>query len=337
MPDTVLLTGISGFLGGHVALALLRAGYAVRGSLRDIGRAEAVRASLARAGADTARLDFVALDLLSDAGWARAMRGVRFLQHTASPFVLSAPADPQELIAPALEGTRRALAAALAADVERIVLTSSIAAIQYGHADPTLPFSEADWTDPQSPHANAYARSKTLAEREAWTLMAAAGRRDALAVLNPAVIFGPLLDDDPGTSPLLIRRLLGGRLPALPPLYLSCTDVRDVAALHVAAMTDPTAGGTRCIVSEGAYCLPELAAMLRPAFPERRIPGWTLPLWLVRLAALFDADLRANIAEIGAPRRLDSARAEARLGRSLTPTAQAALATARSLVARGLV
>ena len=337
MADAVLLTGISGFLGGHVALALLRAGYAVRGSLRDMGRADAVRASLAGAGADTARLDFVALDLLSDAGWAEAMAGVRFLQHPASPFFLTAPADPQALIAPAVEGTRRALTAALAAGVERVVLTSSIAAIQYGHADTGRLLDEADWTDPHSPRANAYARSKTLAEREAWALMAAAGRTRDLAVLNPAVLFGPLLDDDPGTSALLIRRLLGGRLPALPPLHLSCADVRDVAALHVDAMTDPAAGGERCIVAEGTYGLPDIAAMLRPTFPEHRIPRRTLPLWLVHLAALFDADLRANIEETGAPKRFASTRAPARLGRPLISTAEAARATAHSLIARGLV
>lgn len=337
MPDTVLLTGISGFLGGHVALALLRAGYAVRGSLRDMGRAEKMRTTLTRAGADISRLDFVALDLLSDAGWAQAMRGVRFLQHTASPFLLAAPADPQHLIAPAVEGTRRALTAALAAGVERIVLTSSIAAIQYGHADPGRLLDETDWTDPDSPGANAYARSKTLAEREAWALMAAAGRRADLAVLNPAVLFGPLLDDDPGTSALLVQRLLNNSLPALPPLHISCADVRDVAALHLAAMTDPAAGGQRCIVSQGTYSLADIAGMLRPAFPERRIPRRVLPLWLLRLAALFEGDLRANLAETGAPKRLDATRAPRRLGHPLIPTADAAIATGRSLLAHGLL
>ena len=148
MPDSVLLTGISGFLGGHVALQLLQAGYAVRGSVRDLKRADKVRQTLERAGADTSQLEFVALDLMSDKGWAQAMDGVRYVQHVASPFVTSMPADKMDLIRPAVEGTTRALEAAFAAEVERIVLTSSMAAVMYGHPKSrTQPFTGADWTD----------------------------------------------------------------------------------------------------------------------------------------------------------------------------------------------
>ena len=158
MPDRVLLTGISGFLGGHVALQLLEAGYAVRGSVRDLKRADKVRQTLARAGADTSRLEFVALDLMSDKGWAEAMDGVRYVQHVASPFVTSMPADKMDLIRPAVEGTTRALEAAFAAEVERIVLTSSMAAVMYGHPKsrtrrsrrPTGPISKAATSTPTS-------------------------------------------------------------------------------------------------------------------------------------------------------------------------------------------
>src|SRR5690349_7778525 len=148
MADLVLLTGISGFLGGHVGLELLRKGFAVRGSVRNLSKADKVRATLAKAGADVSRLDFVELDLNSDAGWDAAMPGVRYLQHIASPFVTDIPKDKMELIRPAVDGTRRALTAALKANVERIVLTSSMAAIAYGHDKArTAPFTAADWTD----------------------------------------------------------------------------------------------------------------------------------------------------------------------------------------------
>lgn len=337
MNDLVLVTGISGFLGGHVALQLLNSGYTVRGSVRNLDKADKVRGTLAKAGADVSRLEFVALDLLDDRGWETAMQGVRYLQHTASPFVLETPKDPDELIRPAVEGTRRAIMAALAAGVERVVLTSSIAAIQYGHKDYSRLLTEADWTEVDSTTTGAYPKSKTLAEREAWALMDAAGRHNDLAVINPAGIFGPLLDEDPGTSSLLIKRLLDGRLPAVPKLVMSVVDVRDVAALHVDAMTNPKAGGQRCIASEGTYSMAEMGEMLRPAFPDRRVPTGELPNWLLRLVALFDRDVRDNMHELGARKRVDGRRGSERLGRPLISSAEAAVATGRSLVEHKLV
>ena len=337
MNDLVLVTGISGFLGGHVALQLLNSGYTVRGSVRNLDKADKVRGTLAKAGADVSRLEFVALDLLDDRGWETAMQGVRYLQHTASPFVLETPKDPDELIRPAVEGTRRAIMAALAAGVERVVLTSSIAAIQYGHKDYSRLLTEADWTEVDSTTTGAYPKSKTLAEREAWALVDAAGRHNDLAVINPAGIFGPLLDEDPGTSSLLVKRLLEGRLPAVPKLVMSVVDVRDVAALHVDAMTNPEAGGQRCIASEGTYSMAEMGAMLRPAFPDRRVPTVELPNWLVRLVALFDRDVRDNMHELGARKRVDGRRGSERLGRPLISSAEAAVATGRSLVEHKLV
>ncbi len=337
MSDRVLLTGVSGFLGGHVALQLLNAGYTVRGSVRKLAKADKVRATLARAGADISRLEFVALDLLSDDGWAEAMADVRYVQHTASPFVLNTPSDPQELIRPAVEGTRRAIAAALAAKVERIVLTSSIAAIQYGQSDTSRAFTEADWSNVDSPHIGAYAQSKTLAERAAWEMMDPAGRHDDLAVINPAGIFGPLLDEDPGTSSMLVQRLLDGKLPAVPKLAMSMVDVRDVAALQVDAMTNPAAGGQRCIASEGTYMMAEVGKMLVPAFPDRRVPTAELPNWVVRIVALFDRDVRDNMHEMGTVKRVDGKRGSERLGRPLIGTDVSSIATGKSLIEHGLV
>lgn len=338
MPDRVLLTGISGFLGGHLALQLLEAGYTVRGSVRNLSRADAVRNTLARAGADTARLEFVALDLLSDDGWNEATAGCRYLQHTASPFVFQQPADKMELIRPAVEGTGRAINAALAAGVERIVLTSSTAAIGYGHGGArTAPFTAADWTNLDGPHVPPYQQSKTLAERRAWELMAAAGRRDDLVAINPSGILGPLLDEDPGTSAALVSRLLDGSIPAVPRVYMALIDVRDVAALHVAAMTAPDAGGERFPISERTMSLREIVDILRPHFPDHRVPRRTAPDWLIRLAGLFDSDLRAIRPELGVIKRFESSGAAALLGRPFIPAPDAILATARSLVEHKLV
>lgn len=237
MSDLVLLTGISGFLGGHVALRLLKAGYRVRGSLRNLDKADHVRDVMAQHGADVSKLEFCALDLLKDEGWDAAMQGVRCLQHVASPFVLQQPKDKMELIRPAVEGTERALNAALKNDVERIVLTSSSASIMYGHgADRSEPFTAADWTNLESHEVTAYTESKTRAEQRAWEIMDAADRHNDLTTINPVAIFGPLLDSDPGTSAVLIQRMMNGSTPVAARFAFPIIDVRDVAELHIKAM-----------------------------------------------------------------------------------------------------
>ncbi|KKB86845.1 hypothetical protein VW29_00105 [Devosia limi DSM 17137] len=340
MSDRVLLTGISGFLGGHVALQLLNAGYIVRGSVRNLSKADKVRATLAKAGADTSRLEFVALDLMNDAGWDAAMADCRYLQHTASPFVLKMPEDKMELIGPAVDGTTRAISAALRAGVVRIVLTSSMAAIAYGHdKSRTEPFTGSDWTNLESRAVNAYVQSKTLAERRAWDLMDAAGRHNDLVTINPSAILGPLLDEDPGTSATLVQRLLNGSVPAAPRIPLVIIDVRDVAAAHVAAMTAPAAGGQRFPMGERSLFFLEAANILRAHLPENagRIPRFEMPDWAVRLYSLFDKDVRSNLGELGVLKRLDSAAAITLLGRPLIPAAAALTATGETLLAEGLV
>jgi len=339
MTDRVLVTGISGFLGGHVALELLAGGYAVRGSVRSLDKAERVKSTLARNGADVSRLEIVALDLTSDSGWSEAMAGVRYLQHVASPFVIEQPRDKQELIRPAVDGTRRAVTAALTAGVERIVLTSSIAAIVYGHADYNRTFTTADWTDPDSPRTGAYPESKLRAEKGAWAIADAFGAHDRLATINPGAILGPLLDDDPGTSGALILRLLNGSVPAAPRMTFSVVDVRDVAAAQLAAMTAPEAAGHRHILSEREMSVFELAGALRPHFPRlaSRLPRFEVPDWLVRLVGLVEPQIRNNTHELGNVRRVDGSTGRALLNRPLIPAPDAALATAQSLIAHGLV
>lgn len=340
MSDRVLVTGISGFIGGHVALKLLESGYIVRGSVRDLNKSGKVRETLARHGADTSRLEFVALDLLADGGWAEAVDGVRYLQHVASPFVTEMPSDRMELIRPAVEGTTRALEAAFSGKVERIVLTSSMAAIMYGHdAARTTPFGADDWTNLEGRDVNAYVESKTRAEKLAWEIADRFGRRNDLAAINPAAVLGPLLDDDPGTSGALVVRLLDGSVPAAPRIPLIVVDVRDVAEAHVKAMTAPEAGGRRFPIGGETHSLIELANMLRPAFPAYapKLPRFELPDWITRLYGLFDADVRGNLGELGVRKTTEALDAKALLGHPLIPADEALVATARTAIAHRLV
>lgn len=341
MTGRVLLTGISGFIGSHVALSLLNAGYTVRGSLRDMSRAADVAATLTRAGADTRRLEFATLDLSDDHGWYDAARNCRYLMHVASPLTAKLPKDRETMIRPAVDGTRRALEAALETGVERIVVTSSAAAVAYGHPrDRTTPLTDADWSNTEGEGVSAYTESKTRAELEAWSIMEEAGRRADLVAINPVVVLGPLLSDDPGTSPLLIQRLLAGALPLAPRLGLSLVDVRDVAALHITAMASPLAGGHRFLAAASPLSVIELSQTLRAAFPAfaPRLPGIEAPDWLVRLAGLFNAEVRDNTRGLGrAPRAFDTAPAEALLGRPFITARLAAAATAQSLIDFGLV
>jgi len=272
--------------------------------------------TLARAGGDVSRLEFVELDLLSDAGWAAAMAGVRYLQHTASPFVTVMPKDKMDLIRPAVEGTHRAVSAALAAGVERLVVTTTLAARD----------------------VNAYTESKTRAEKEAWTLVDAAGRHDDLATINPGAIFGPLLDDDPGTSVGLLKRMFDGSLPAAARISFISVDVRDVAAAHVAAMTADAARGQRFVLGAGTRSLMEMATVLKAALPEKaaKLPRFEVPDWVVRLVAFVDADIRGNVGELGVVKTADAKPVETLLGRNLIPVDEALVAAARTLVAHGI-
>lgn len=334
-PQTILVTGASGFLASHILLKLLDEGNIVRGSVRSAAKGDHIRKVLEGHGADTTNLGFVELDLMQDAGWDAAMIGVDYLLHTASPFVVEIPKNPDELIKPAVAGTRRALKAALGADVKRIVLTSSMAAVCYGQEKlRAKPYDESDWTNPEGKDVTPYILSKMLAEQEAWKIMEAAGRRDDLTVINPGLILGPLLEDDIGTSGAVFKRMMTGGFPGSPDIYFSIVDVRDAAHLHVLAMLDEASFGHRILSAEPAISMQDSAKLLAKNFPSyaKKLPTRKLPNLLIRLLALFDSDVKTAALGLGHIRQLDKSRAEAVLDRALISTDEAIRAMGQSLI-----
>lgn len=338
--DTVLVTGITGFIAKHCALALLQKGYAVRGTVRSRARAEQTKATLAGHVPHEGRLSLVEADLTRDEGWDAAAQGCRYVMHVASPFPMKNPSDRDGLLAPAREGTLRVLSAAKRSGIERAVLTSSIAAIAYGH-DPARrePYTEKDWTDAESPKITSYIRAKTLAERAAWDFMAKNGGSMTLAAVNPGLVLGPALDADIGTSLEIIQMMLRGKYPAAPRLHMSIVDVRDVAAVHLAAMENPAAAGERFLCAAGSLWLVDLTKALRAALPEaaRKVPRRQLPNVVVRLFALIDPSLRQIVDQLGHEYPVSHAKSADLLGIRYRSAEEAAIGTVKSLIDLGLV
>jgi nucleoside-diphosphate-sugar epimerase len=337
----VLVTGGSGFIGSHCILQLLNAGHEVRTTVRSLKREGDVRAMLKQGGLDAgSRLSFVGADLDKDPGWPEAVTGCEFVLHVASPLPASVPKDDDELIVPARDGALRVLRAARDAGVRRVVLTSSFAAIGYGHEPQTAPCNETNWTDPAGSDVSAYTKSKTLAERAAWDFIAREGGRLELSVVNPVVVFGPVLGPDYSTSILLVERMLDGALPGCPKLWFGAVDVRDVADLHLRAMTHPAARGERFLAVSGNFLsMLQVAAILRKSLGEaaRRVPTRELPNWLVRLASLRDPAIKLIIPELGKPKNGTNEKARRLLGWAPRTREDAIIATAESLVRLGLL
>jgi len=300
---TVLVTGASGFIALHCILQLLEQGYRVRGTLRTPAREASLREALAKHVEAGDRLDFVSADLTADDGWDQAVKGCRYVLHVASPFPSQPPKHEDELIVPAREGTLRVLEAAAAAGVKRVVMTSSLAAVIYGHApDASKIFDENDWSRTDG-EIGAYEKSKTLAERAAWDFVSGLEGDGLLelAVINPGLVLGPILDKDYGTSGEAVRKLMRREYPGCPQLGWVPVDVRDVATAHLAAMTTPEAAGKRfCCAIDHAW-MQEIAEILNDHFASRgyKIPTRSLPNWLIHVVALFDKTTRLVVGHLG--------------------------------------
>jgi dihydroflavonol-4-reductase len=330
---TVLVTGGSGYLGGWCLVELLRRGHEVRTTVRDISREAEVRAKVEPEAGAADRLTVLAADLRSDDGWQQAAQGCDYVMHVASPFPAVQPKDPDELIVPAREGTLRVLRAGLDAGVERVVVTSSVAAVGGSTSRSSRPLTEEDWTDAGNPKLTPYTRSKTIAERAAWDLVRERGEPEKLAVVNPGAILGPVLGDDRSFSLELIERLLKG-MPGTPRLGYSIVDVRDVAELQIEAMTVAAAGGERFIAVNRFLWMSEVAAVLRERLgpAAAKVPKRAVPDLLVRGMAIFDPSIRSIVGQLGRRVELSSEKARSKLGWSPRPVEETIADCAQSLI-----
>ena len=339
--DSVLVTGGSGFVAIHCIDQLLRAGYPVRTTVRSLKREADVREMLKTADSPRQEaLTFFEADLTQNKGWPEAVAGCRFVLHVASPFPASVPKHEDELIIPAREGALRVLRAARDAGVQRVVQTSSFAAIGYGHKPQAAPFDETTWTNVDGAGVSAYAKSKTLAERAAWDFIAREGGHLELSVVNPVGIFGPTLGPDYSTSILIVQKLLDGEVPACPRISFGAVDVRDVADMHLRAMTNPAAKGERFLATTGEFIsLLDVGTILKKNMGSvaRRVPSREMPDWIARFLALFIADMKAISPELGIKKNASNEKAERILGWTPRSNEEAITASGTSLAQLGLL
>lgn len=343
MSETVVVTGVSGFIARHVALACLREGFTVRGTVRSLDKAEAVRNSLAahdESAADPARLSFAAADLTRDEGWRDAIAGAHAVLHVASPFPMAQPRDRNALTPAAKGGALRVINAALDAGVPRFVMTASMVTMMYRPGrPPVFPVEENDWTDTGWSELSAYVVSKTEAERAAWRLAEERQAKDRFTTIHPGLVVGPALDKDFGASIELVRMMMTGAYPAMPPAAYPIVDVRDVADLHIAAILRPATAGRRLMAVGGVMGMAEMAAALKKIAPERaaKAPTATLPAFIVRLAALADRNLAAVLPDIGSRPDPQGHYVAALTGVTARPAKEGLAATALSLAKLGVV
>ena len=340
---TVLLTGASGYIGKHIALQLLNQGYSVRASVRSLSKSDEVRNAVLPHLIDKTKLDsrltFVELDLEKDAGWDAALKGVDVLMHTASPFPIASPKDENELIRPAVDGTLRALKAAHNAGVHRVILTSSMAAL-YGCDLPAgkSEYDETLWTDVSHPIGRVpYTKSKTLAEKAAWDYVKNSAPKIALTTINPVLVLGAPLDKNFGSSISVVERILKGKDPMLPDIRFAIVDVKDVALMHVAAITNDATKGERLLASSETYSFVQIAKVLKSIYPKGKVKTTQAPSPLIKFLSLFDAEIKAVLPLLGKPMAISGAKAKRVLGISFIPVQVTLRDSADYLVKNGFI
>lgn len=334
-PQHVLVTGGSGFIAGHCILQLLEQGHLVRATLRSLEKQVVVRSVLRDAGMTRGdNLSFVEADLMGDKGWPEACAGMDFALHLASPVKPGHVANEDEVIVPAREGALRVLRAARDAGVKRVVLTSAFHAVSWGHPHGDHTFTENDWTVLDGPGVDAYGKSKTLAERAAWDFIAAEGGALELTTMLPVAVMGPVMGKDVSGANHIVQRMLTGNMPGFPDLFIPIVDVRDVASAHVLAITHRRAAGERFLLSNGTpLAMKDIGAIIKGALGRKaeRVPSRSIPNFVLRVASLFNAELRSFIPDLGYAKKTSNEKARQLLDWRPREAREAIIAAAESM------
>jgi len=335
MKELVLVTGISGFIAKHVAHVLLMRGYQVRGTVRSLAKADAVRLDLQAAGADTSGLSFIEADLESDNNWDEAVKDCTYIQHIASPFPFEQPSDREALVPAARAGAQRVLSAGFAEKVKRIVMTSSMVSMMGKPGKGAeMKVIEDDWTQPSWRPLTAYVVSKTKAELSAWEYAKVQGFEDKLTVVNPGLVFGPAIGKSFGASLKIIQQMMAGEFPRAPKIAYPIVDVRDVAELHVEAMIKQKAKGRRLIAASNTLWLKDIGALIKKSYPVegKKCPTGELPNIVVRTVALFDDRIKSVVPDLGTFHTADTSYVTDITGVKFRPAEDTVVETARYLI-----
>lgn len=340
--ETVLVTGGTGFLGAQCVFQSLQKGYNVKTTVRSINKKKEVIETLKTAGITSFdKLAFVETSLTEDDNWNEAVKDCKYVLSVASPVFFTVPKNENEVIRPVVDGVLRVLKAARNAGVKRVVMTSNFGAVGFSNKNLNTETTEADWTDPNEKGLSAYEKSKLLAEWAAWDFIRKEGGNLEFVAINPVAILGPSLGTHISGSFELLKRLLDGSMKAVPNIPLNIVDVRDVADLHVRAMTNPDAKGQRFIASaDGKISLPEIAVLLKNKMPAaaKKVSARILPDWVLKFAALFNEQAKHAAPLLSINRNVSNEKAKRILG--WTPVAnneQIVLASVESMIKFGIV
>ena len=334
--ETVLVTGGTGFIGLHCLQQLLDKGYKVRTTIRSESRKQEVMDAMKKHSSNCENLEFFITDLLNDDGWKEAVEGSKYVLHVASPFFLGEPENEDVFIKPAVEGTLRVLKACADADVEKVVLTSSFAAVGYGHPREKEVYTEEDWSSVDG-EISPYAKSKTLAEKAAWEFVESLeeSKKFELTVINPVAVTGPMLTNDIGSSNDFLLKLISGSMPACPKIHMGYIDVRDVAKAHIFSMTEEKTNGERIIVSENEMFFAEVGKTLNEA-GFKKSPTKEMPNFLVKIMSLFVGELKGLLSALNRKGDIDKTKAKSFFNWDYISTEQSVTETARQLQDMGL-